>query len=246
MKTPKELSDFEKVVAVPESKWTSIHDDYKGICSKEDIPYYIGRKSVLSGCITEDIGKLLIEGFHFVICPDKKVHNNYFTMQNGEVVEYVGFDDWHRPLLKRLSNDKLFVLVDGVMHSRSPEYSEPDCPLKFQFQLKKKDVHLPFDKVVKTSAYKLKYKTSIACFAKYIDDTSLLYSSDADVWYIEFAYRTHSLSCVFDTKSMHYEFEPSYDDDIQIKIRQLMETVIKKVNENCSLEHTLEELEFKF
>ncbi len=60
------------MLSVPQSKWDSIPADYKGewMDYYDEHPEWIGRKVVMSGCITEDpteLGKLLIEGVHFEI-----------------------------------------------------------------------------------------------------------------------------------------------------------------------------------
>ena len=61
-----------KLIEVSQEKWDSIGSDYKGIWQDyyDECPGWKGRKTVLSGCITEDpteLGKLLVEGVHFRI-----------------------------------------------------------------------------------------------------------------------------------------------------------------------------------
>ena len=57
---------------VSKEKWDSIPTDYKGIWQDyyNEHPEWLGKKVVLSGCITEnpnELGKLLIEDVHFII-----------------------------------------------------------------------------------------------------------------------------------------------------------------------------------
>lgn len=47
------------MIKVTKEQWDKIHRDYKG---ERD-----GKKTVLSGCISNEIGALLIEGLHFEI-----------------------------------------------------------------------------------------------------------------------------------------------------------------------------------
>ena len=61
-----------KLIEVSQEKWDSIYSDYKGTWKDyyDECPEWIGRKTVMSGCITEDpteLGKLLVEGVHFKI-----------------------------------------------------------------------------------------------------------------------------------------------------------------------------------
>jgi hypothetical protein len=55
------------MIVVSMKKYESIHQDYKGIFEREDCPEFIGRRTVMSGQISDELGALLIEGVHFVI-----------------------------------------------------------------------------------------------------------------------------------------------------------------------------------
>lgn len=60
------------MIRISKEKWDSIHADYKGTWKDyhNEKPEWIGRKVVMSGCITEnpnELGKLLVEGEHFII-----------------------------------------------------------------------------------------------------------------------------------------------------------------------------------
>ena len=55
------------MIKVTIEKWNRISRDFKGIWSRSDNPELIGRKTVLSGCISEEKGSLFIEGVHFEI-----------------------------------------------------------------------------------------------------------------------------------------------------------------------------------
>ena len=60
------------MIEVTQKQWDAIHADYKGVWFDYygDHPEWIGRRVVMSGCITNDpteLGKLLIAGEHFVI-----------------------------------------------------------------------------------------------------------------------------------------------------------------------------------
>lgn len=60
------------MIKISKVKWDSIHADYKGVWQGyyNEHPEWIGKKVVMSGCITEnpkELGQLLIEGIHFVI-----------------------------------------------------------------------------------------------------------------------------------------------------------------------------------
>lgn len=55
------------MIKVSKEKWSKISNDYKGKWSRKDTPEYIGKKTVLSGCISEERGKLYVEGVHFEI-----------------------------------------------------------------------------------------------------------------------------------------------------------------------------------
>lgn len=60
------------MIKVSKAKWESICDDYKGTWQNyhNDHPEWIGRKVVMSTCITGNTNEtcsLLIEGIHFII-----------------------------------------------------------------------------------------------------------------------------------------------------------------------------------
>lgn len=60
----------EELIVISKEKWDSIYSDYKGTWQNyhEDHPEWLGRKVVMSGCINpSDLGKLLIEGIHFIV-----------------------------------------------------------------------------------------------------------------------------------------------------------------------------------
>lgn len=61
------------MIEISKEKWEAIDNDYRGEWHDyyNDHPEWIGRKVVMSGCITDtkELGKLLIEGIHFVIIP---------------------------------------------------------------------------------------------------------------------------------------------------------------------------------
>ena len=59
----------DKMIKVSREKWDSICTDYKGVYHDyyNEKPELIGRKVVMSGCISNEPGKLLIEGVHFII-----------------------------------------------------------------------------------------------------------------------------------------------------------------------------------
>lgn len=62
----------EDIIKVNKKKWDNIHADYKGTWQDyhNEKPEWLGRKVVMSGCITNnhnELGKLLIEGIHFII-----------------------------------------------------------------------------------------------------------------------------------------------------------------------------------
>lgn len=53
--------DWDKIPADYKGEWQNYHDDH---------PEWIGKRVVMSGCITHnanELGKLFIEGVHFVI-----------------------------------------------------------------------------------------------------------------------------------------------------------------------------------
>lgn len=57
------------MIKVSKEKWNSICTDFKGewFDYYGDHPEWLGRKTVMSGCVSDEHGKLLIEGVHFVI-----------------------------------------------------------------------------------------------------------------------------------------------------------------------------------
>ena len=62
------------MIKVTQEQYNKISNDYKGEWSQSsvnfrgDIPKdYIGRKTVMSGCISKEQGSLLTEGIHFEI-----------------------------------------------------------------------------------------------------------------------------------------------------------------------------------
>lgn len=54
---------------IPQSNWERIPDDYKAVWSNEAYPDLVGRNTVLSGCISDESGSLMIEGINFEIIP---------------------------------------------------------------------------------------------------------------------------------------------------------------------------------
>ena len=60
------------MIKINKEKWNSIHTDYKGTWKDyhNEKPEWIGKRVVMSGCITEnskELGKLLVEDVHFII-----------------------------------------------------------------------------------------------------------------------------------------------------------------------------------
>lgn len=64
------------MIQISKEEWNKIPNSYKGVWTKEiiengwqpDLPKeYIGRKNILSGCISDEMGGLLTEGVHFEI-----------------------------------------------------------------------------------------------------------------------------------------------------------------------------------
>lgn len=64
------------MIKVTKQEWNNIHNDYKGQWTRKikengwqpDLPEeYIGKRTVLSGCISNEIGSLLTEDIHFQI-----------------------------------------------------------------------------------------------------------------------------------------------------------------------------------
>ncbi len=60
------------MIEISKDEWNSIDSDYKEEWHDYygDHPEWIGKKVVMSGCITNntnELGKLLIEGVHFII-----------------------------------------------------------------------------------------------------------------------------------------------------------------------------------
>ena len=47
------------MIKATKEQWNKIHKDYKGSMN--------GKRTVLSGCISDKIGSLMIEGIHFEI-----------------------------------------------------------------------------------------------------------------------------------------------------------------------------------
>ena len=57
------------MIQITKEKWNSIGNDYKGEWMNywNDHPEWLGKKVVMSGCISDEHGKLLVEGVHFEI-----------------------------------------------------------------------------------------------------------------------------------------------------------------------------------
>lgn len=59
------------MIEISKDKWDAIPEDYKGIWQDyyNEHPEWIGKKIVMSGCFADpkELGKLLIEGVHFII-----------------------------------------------------------------------------------------------------------------------------------------------------------------------------------
>lgn len=57
------------MIKVSKEKWDKIPTDYKGTWQDyyNEHPEWIGKRVVMSACISNEYGKLLIEGVHFVI-----------------------------------------------------------------------------------------------------------------------------------------------------------------------------------
>lgn len=64
------------MIEITKKQWNEIPNDYKGAWEawiieggwQPDLPKeYIGKKTVMSGCISNEIGSLLTEGAHFII-----------------------------------------------------------------------------------------------------------------------------------------------------------------------------------
>lgn len=64
------------MIKVTKKEWEGIPECYKGKWERQikdngwqpDLPEeYIGKRTVLSGCISSELGSLLTEGFHFEI-----------------------------------------------------------------------------------------------------------------------------------------------------------------------------------
>lgn len=55
------------MVRVSKAKWDKIPKDYKGRWDNPREESYIGKRTVLSGCIGEKPGSLLIERIHFEV-----------------------------------------------------------------------------------------------------------------------------------------------------------------------------------
>ena len=68
------------MLTITQEQWNAIHDDYKGewLDYHGDKPEWIGRKVVMSTCITEDPTEkctLLVEGVHFIILTPSDTFN---------------------------------------------------------------------------------------------------------------------------------------------------------------------------
>lgn len=57
------------MIKVSKEKWDSIPADYKGTWQDyyNERPEWLGKRVVMSGCISNELGKLLIEDVHFII-----------------------------------------------------------------------------------------------------------------------------------------------------------------------------------
>lgn len=57
------------MIEVTKERWDAIDDDYKGLWHDYygDHPEWLGKRVVMSGCIADGLGELLIEDVHFVI-----------------------------------------------------------------------------------------------------------------------------------------------------------------------------------
>lgn len=64
------------MIQITKKQWDSIHNDYKGKWERwikdngwqPDLPEeYIGKRTVMSGCISKELHGLLTEGIHFEI-----------------------------------------------------------------------------------------------------------------------------------------------------------------------------------
>lgn len=57
------------MIKISKEKWDSIGNDYKGewMNYHNDHPEWLEKKVVMSACISDEPGKLLIEGIHFEI-----------------------------------------------------------------------------------------------------------------------------------------------------------------------------------
>lgn len=62
------------MITVTKEEWSKIHDDYKGKWTTDSLKWqpdlpkkYIGKRTVMSGCISKEIGLLLTEDVHFKI-----------------------------------------------------------------------------------------------------------------------------------------------------------------------------------
>ena len=64
------------IIEVTKERWNEIPSDYKGKWDRSlkengwqpNLPEeYIGKRTVLSGCVSDNIGALLTEGVHFII-----------------------------------------------------------------------------------------------------------------------------------------------------------------------------------
>lgn len=60
------------MIQITQEKWDSISWDFKGVFSRAGYPELLGRKTVLSGAISNELNSLLIEGIHFEVIKEKK------------------------------------------------------------------------------------------------------------------------------------------------------------------------------
>lgn len=100
------------IIIVSKAEFDKIDRDYKGIWQDYhgDHPEWKGRRVVMSGCITKDpneLGKLLIEGVHFLVEGDYE-HLPLLHKSNAKVGEYYQFAGGCTQVLKiyRLSEEE--------------------------------------------------------------------------------------------------------------------------------------------
>lgn len=65
----KNINNNKEIIEITKDKWDSIPNDYKDVwlAFNNELPDFKGKRCVLSGCISNEIGKLLIEDLHFKI-----------------------------------------------------------------------------------------------------------------------------------------------------------------------------------